>query len=94
MVYYDDPKRPHTAYIDSNYDGKIDITVEDTDRDGRWDISYHDVDHDGTFDFVGYHPDGRIMPSRYEKYGVTNWVHKHTKCPAGHVMEAGACIKR
>jgi hypothetical protein len=34
------------------------------------------------------------MPSRYEKYGVTNWVHKDTKCPAGHVMEAGSCVKR
>lgn len=56
------------ALIDSNYDGKVDIIVEDLDRDGRWDISYHDVYFDGVIDLVGYHPDGDIVASRYEKY--------------------------
>ena len=49
-------------------DGKIDIVVDDTDRDGKWDISFHDVDFNGTIDLVGYHPDGKITPSRYETY--------------------------
>jgi hypothetical protein len=56
------------ALIDSNFDGNVDIVVYDTDRDGRWDISFHDVDFDGTIDLVGYHPDGKITPSRYETY--------------------------
>ncbi len=64
----DDKTKPIQALIDSNDDGKIDIIVEDTDRDGRWDISYHDVDFDGVIDLVGYHPDGKLKPSRYEKY--------------------------
>jgi S1-C subfamily serine protease len=67
-LYPDDPKQPYTARIASNFDGKVDIIVEDTDRDGRWDVSVHDVDYDGKVDLVGYHPDGRIMPSRYGKY--------------------------
>jgi hypothetical protein len=37
-------------------------------RDGKWDISFHDVDFDGIIDLVGYHPDGKITPSRYESY--------------------------
>jgi S1-C subfamily serine protease len=64
----DDKTQPIRALIDSNFDGKIDIIVEDTDRDGRWDISFHDVDFDGTIDMVGYHPDGKLKPSRYERY--------------------------
>ncbi|HEY1541158.1 MAG TPA: serine protease [Xanthobacteraceae bacterium] len=63
-----DAKEPIRAMIDSNYDGKIDVIVEDTDRDGRWDISFHDTDFDGTIDLVGFHPDGKITPSRYVTY--------------------------
>jgi hypothetical protein len=44
------------ALIDSNFDGKIDIVVDDINRDGKWDISFHDVDFDGIIDLVGYHP--------------------------------------
>jgi hypothetical protein len=64
----DDKTKPITAEFDSNYDGKIDIIVLDRDRDGRWDVSYYDTDHDGKIDLVGYHPDGNIKASRYEKY--------------------------
>jgi hypothetical protein len=66
----DDPTRPILLFIDGNYDGKIDIIIEDTNRDGRWDISFHDVDHDGKIDVIGYHPDGEIKPSRFEKYAA------------------------
>jgi S1-C subfamily serine protease len=68
VVILDDTSKPITGLIDSNHDGKIDITVEDTNRDGKWDVSFHDVDHDGKIDVVGYHPDGKITPSRFEKY--------------------------
>ncbi len=63
-----DPKKSILALIDSNYDGKVDIVVEDVDRDGRWDRSLIDVDHDGVPDLVGYHPDGKLLPSRFEQY--------------------------
>ena len=64
----DDLSKPISAFIDSNFDGKVDIVVEDTNRDNRWDISFHDVDYDGNVDLIGYHPDGKITPSRFEKY--------------------------
>src|SRR5262245_17833970 len=68
FVTLDDQSRPIQALIDGNYDGKIDIIVEDRDRDGRWDISFHDADFDGTIDLVGYHPDGKIVAARFERY--------------------------
>ncbi len=64
----DDKTRPITAEFDTNADGKVDIIVEDLDRDGRWDISYYDVDFDGKIDMVGYHPDGKMKASRFERY--------------------------
>ena len=70
MVTPADKAKPILALIDSNYDGKVDIIVVDKNRDGRWDISYHDVDFDGTIDIVGYHPDGKLKPSRYGRYAA------------------------
>lgn len=68
LVTPDDASKPISALIDSNRDGKIDIVVEDRDRDGRWDISFHDVDFDSIIDLVGLHDDGKLRPTRYEKY--------------------------
>ena len=68
LIVPDDEKKPIQALFDTNFDGKIDIIVEDVDRDGRWDISYHDVDFDGTIDLVGFHPDGKLTPSSYQKF--------------------------
>jgi S1-C subfamily serine protease len=68
FVTPDDRSRPIQALIDGNYDGKIDIIVEDRDRDGRWDISFHDIDFDGAIDLVGHHPDGKIVATRFERY--------------------------
>ena len=64
----DNKSKPSEIGRDSNFDGKIDITVYDTDRDGKWDISFHDPISNGTIDLVGYHPDGEITPSSYETY--------------------------
>lgn len=64
----DDTTKPIAAYIDTNSDGKADILAEDRNRDRKWDISFHDVDFDGKIDLVGYHPDGKLTPSRLDKY--------------------------
>ena len=42
--------------------------VFDEDRDGKWDYSLWDTDLDGKPDMKGIHPDGKLQPSRYEKY--------------------------
>ncbi len=64
----DNLTRPILALIDTNDDGQTDIIVEDRGRNGQWNFSFHDVDYDGTIDLVGFHPDGKIKPSRFEKY--------------------------
>jgi hypothetical protein len=64
----DDKSKPVSAFLDSNLDGNVDIVVEDNNRDGKWDVSFHDVDFDGLPDLIGYHPDGALAASRYEKY--------------------------
>ncbi len=68
FVTPDDRTKPISAHLDTNFDGKTDISVEDRNRDQRWDISFHDVDFDGKIDLVGYHTDGKLTPSRLEKY--------------------------
>jgi S1-C subfamily serine protease len=64
----DNVKRPIQALVDTNHDEKVDIIVEDRERAGKWAISFHDVDYDGVIDLVGYHPDGKLNASRFEKY--------------------------
>lgn len=68
FVSPDDPSKPLSAHIDTNFDGRTDISVEDRNRDGKWDISFHDVDYDGKIDLIGYHTDGKLTPTRFEKY--------------------------
>ncbi|MGH8429837.1 MAG: S1C family serine protease, partial [Solimonas sp.] len=64
----DDKAKAVDLRLDKNGDGKTDAWIVDKDRDGRWDISFWDTDFDGKPDLVGYHPDGGLEPSRYEKY--------------------------
>ena len=66
----DKKSEPVKLVIDSNSDGKADVVVLDTNRDGKWDVSLHDVNFDGVTDLVGYHPDGKLQASRYEKYAA------------------------
>lgn len=68
FVTPDDLTKPISAHLDTNFDGNTDISVEDRNRDQKWDISFHDVDFDGKIDLVGYHPDGKLTPSRLDKY--------------------------
>lgn len=66
----DKRSEPTKLLIDSNSDGDADIVVLDSDRDGKWDTSLHDVNFDGETDLLGYHPDGELQPSSYEKYAA------------------------
>jgi len=56
------------AFFYNNGDRKIDKKIYDKDGDGKWDYSSYDVDYDGTIDLLGFHPDGDINASSYEKY--------------------------
>ena len=64
----DDKSKPIVFRADTNKDGKVDAWVFDEDRDGKWDYSLWDTDFDGKPDIKGFHPDGKLEPSRYEKY--------------------------
>jgi len=64
----DDKSKPIVFRIDNNNDGKTDAWIIDENRDGKWDYSLWDTDFDGKPDLIGYHPDGKLKPSRYEKY--------------------------
>jgi S1-C subfamily serine protease len=68
MEIPDDVKKPILLKVDSNGDGRVDKIIIDNDRDGRWDVSLHDTDYDGNWDLIGYHPDGELLPSRFEVY--------------------------
>jgi len=64
----DDKSKPIVFRADTNKDGKVDAWVFDDNRDGKWDYSLWDTDFDGKPDMKGFHPDGKLEPSRYEKY--------------------------
>jgi S1-C subfamily serine protease len=64
----DDTAKPVVLRIDTNGDGKADAWIFDENRDGKWDFSLWDTDFDGKPDLIGYHPDGKLKPSRFEKY--------------------------
>lgn len=68
LMIPDDKAQPIEFRLDKNGDGKPDVWILDEDRDGRWDISFWDTDFDGTPDLVGFHPDGELKPTRFEKY--------------------------
>ena len=68
LLVPDDKSKPIVFLVDSNHDGNVDAWIFDEDRDGKWDYSLWDTDFDGKPDVKGYHPDGKLEPSRYEKY--------------------------
>lgn len=72
LMIPDDKAQPIEFRLDKNRDGKPDVWILDEDRDGRWDISFWDTDFDGTPDLVGFHPDGELKPTRFEKYKAKN----------------------
>lgn len=64
----DQKTKPILLLVDTNADGKWDIIIYDLDRNGKWDKSFHDSNYDGVYDLVGFHPDGKIIASRFEPY--------------------------
>ncbi len=72
LIVPDDKSKPIEFRMDTNKDGKTDAWIVDDDRDGKWDISYWDTDFDGKPDLVGFHPDGELKPTRFEKYKPKN----------------------
>jgi hypothetical protein len=68
IIFPDDHTKPVQAYFDTNHDGKFDVSVDDFNRDGLWDVSFYDTHFNGHVDLVGFHPDGNIIASRFEKY--------------------------
>jgi hypothetical protein len=47
-----------------------DVSYFDFKRQGKWELSFWDEDFSGHWTLVGYHPDGNIVPSRFESYEV------------------------
>jgi S1-C subfamily serine protease len=53
---------------DRNGDGKPDVIFFDFKRRGRWDLSFWDAKFEGRWTLVGYHDDGSLKPTRFERY--------------------------
>jgi len=70
----DDQRKPIVAYLDLKRRGKTEGIVFDQKRTGKWDFSFWDVKLDDTFAVKGLHPDGKLMPSKYEP-----------RCPPGSI---------
>jgi S1-C subfamily serine protease len=68
FVLPDDTSQPMTAWFDTTGSGKPDGEVLSFHRDGHWDISYWDTKHTGKWDTIGYHPDGKLVPTSYGPY--------------------------
>ncbi len=81
FVYPDNMSEPIVALLDTNKRKKPDAIVYDLKRTGKWNISYWDVDLDGTFPVVGLHPDGKFVPSSFEKRCKSNASSLKDGCP-------------
>jgi hypothetical protein len=68
IVLPDDKSKPMFAFIDTIGSGKPDGEVISYHRDGHWDISYWDSKHTGHWDTIGYHPDGKLIPTSFGPY--------------------------
>jgi hypothetical protein len=66
----DNKAEPFTLSQDRNGDGRVDVIYFDFKRQGKWDLSFWDEDFSGHWSLVGYHPDGSIVPTRFESYDV------------------------
>jgi len=53
---------------DRNGDGQPDVVFFDFKRRGKWDLSFWDVKFEGRWTLVGYHDDGSLKPTRFERY--------------------------
>jgi S1-C subfamily serine protease len=62
----DNKADPIVAYLDLKRRGKTEGIVFDQARTGRWNLSYWDPELDDTFPIKGMHPDGKLLPSKFE----------------------------
>jgi S1-C subfamily serine protease len=53
---------------DRNGDGHPDVIFFDFKRRGKWDLSFWDAKFEGRWTLVGYHDDGSLKPTRFERY--------------------------
>jgi S1-C subfamily serine protease len=75
IIFVADNKRePVVAYLDLNRRGKTEGIVFDQGRTGKWSLSYWDFKLDDTFPVKGVHPDGKLLPNKYE-----------SRCPPGSI---------
>ena len=76
VVLPDDTTKPKQAFIDTNYDGKVDVIINDFNRDNLWDVSFHDT-HLATvrLDLVGFHPKGDVAPSLVREIQSVEGLH-------------------
>jgi S1-C subfamily serine protease len=54
--------------LDRNGDGRPDVLFFDFKRRGKWDLSFWDAKFEGRWTLVGYHDDGSLKPTRFERY--------------------------
>jgi S1-C subfamily serine protease len=54
--------------LDRNGDGKPDVMFFDFKQRGKWDLSFWDAKFEGRWTLVGYHDDGSLKPTRFERY--------------------------
>ena len=54
--------------LDRNGDGRPDVLFFDFKRRGKWDLSFWDAKFEGRWTLVGYHDDGSLQPTRFERY--------------------------
>jgi S1-C subfamily serine protease len=70
----DNKLEPIVAYLDLKRRGKTEGIVFDQGRTGKWNLSYWDFKLDDTFPMKGMHPDGKLLPSKFE-----------SRCPPGSI---------
>jgi S1-C subfamily serine protease len=70
----DNKREPVVAYLDLKRWAKTEGIVFDQGRTGRWNLSYWDFKLDDTFPVKGMHPDGKLLPSKFEP-----------RCPPGSI---------
>jgi hypothetical protein len=57
-----------TLTLDRNGDGQPDVVFFDFKRKDKWDLSFWDAKFEGRWTLVGYHDDGTLKPTRFERY--------------------------
>jgi len=64
----DDQSKPVFVLVTTSETEKPDGIIYSFHRDGVWNISYWDSKRAGNWDTIGYHPDGKFVPSSYGPY--------------------------